>query len=215
MSPWVTIRDTGNDVTVAAMAAVVAMEVALASWGERRQLSARYLYEKAKQTELSETETPGSFLTSIVFVAEHFGVPPEQAWPYRPTERDLPAGIDWASLDRQAADYKARFYRLGGRDDIPAQLQLARPVLGAIRIYSSWSGPAAAIAAQIPLPASGDQNLGTIVVTFVGHEPDSGILKFANSWGTAWGDRGFATMSPQVATALVLPDQLWAVEMSR
>jgi GNAT superfamily N-acetyltransferase len=48
---------------------------------------------------------------------------------------------------------------------------------------------------RLELPRPGEQPLGVHSVVVVGWEDSGEILKFRNSWGVGWGDRGYGTVS--------------------
>ncbi len=212
LSQWVTIHDT-RDETLAAQAAVTAMEISLARQEKPQRLSARYVYEKAKLHD-EITQSPGTFLTTIAYVIEQFGAPPETAWPYQPSVRDLPQGTTWADLDAKAAATRARTYRLASYDEIPQQLALGRPVVAAYNLYEgSLDAAETARSGQVVTPTQPHKLLGQGVITIVGFNPADRSIRFANAWGPGWGDHGFGTMSEPVARELLQLDQMWAVEV--
>ena len=90
LSQWVRIRDSGPEGAVAGLAVVTAMEASLAQQRRPVTLSARYLYEKAKSMDRFGPTTEGTDMTAALYVAETFGAPPEDRWPYIAGSRDLP-----------------------------------------------------------------------------------------------------------------------------
>jgi hypothetical protein len=95
LSSWVTVHDSGAEGTVAAMATVTAMETSLARQGDPELLSTRWLYWKAKQhDELQDAE--GTFLTTVIYCAEPFGIPLESACTL-PATRALPLAASTAA----------------------------------------------------------------------------------------------------------------------
>jgi hypothetical protein len=211
LSTWVTVHDSGAEGTVAGIAVASAMEISLGRQGKPGLVSARFLYEKAKKHDeagLSE----GTFLTSVLYVAEQFGAPPEGAWPYRAGDRDLPPGQTWDQLEA-AATYRARSFRLGTSDDIPAELSKGRPVVGGVKVFQeTWMSAAAAATGRIEPPPPDATLIGGHAIAIVGAKPRDGSIRFVNSWGTGWGDGGFGDMSKESLEAHLEQDQMWAVE---
>jgi C1A family cysteine protease len=84
------------------------------------------------------------------------------------------------------------------------------PVVAGAQVTSAWDAPKAGV---ITPPATNNGAVRT-AVTIVAYDPQTQRFKFANSWGTSWGDKGFAYFTRDDA-GRVLDDQLglWAVEM--
>ena len=99
LSPGVRIRDTGTEGAVAGLVTAMAMEASLAHQKRPVTLSARYLYEKAKTIDRFGSGTEGTDMSATLYVAETFGAPPEDRWPYVAGSRALPKGVTWASMD--------------------------------------------------------------------------------------------------------------------
>jgi Effector-associated domain 1/Papain family cysteine protease len=211
LSAWVTVHDSGAEGTVAGIAVASAMEISLGRQGKPGLVSARFLYEKAKKHDeagLSE----GTFLTSVLYVAEQFGAPPEDAWPYRAGDRGLPAGKTWDQLEA-AAIYRARSFRLGSYDDIPGELSKGRPVVAGVKVFQeTWMSADSAGTGRIDPPAPDATLIGGHAIAIIGAKPSDGSIRFANSWGTGWGDGGFGSMSKESLEAHLESDQVWAVE---
>ncbi|HEY6643729.1 TIR domain-containing protein [Povalibacter sp.] len=211
LSNFAHIRDTGPEGTIAALAAVTAMEVAFAQSGSLVQLSERYLYQKAKHHD-EAASAEGTWMTTTIYVAEQFGVARLSLWPYRTKER--PADITWDELDTSAAGHKASFHRLAGIDQIYPSLRAGRPVLASVSMTGKeWDTPRAARQGVIEVTPSPDRRQdGTGAIAIVGFNPAAGMFRFANCWGDSWGDKGFGTMSVDTARTIIDARNMWAVE---
>jgi hypothetical protein len=215
LSRYVSIRDVGTEGTIAATAAVMAIEVAAAGTRPNVRLSERYLYQKAKRHD--ETQGEGTWMTAIIYVAEQFGVAPYAMWPYKSGDSALPQGTTWQSLDAAAAAYKAHFSRVTQLSAIYDQLRQGRPVLASVRIGPEWMTDSAAKTGNIVIDASkpdASKLLGLGAVVIVGFDPNTKLFLYAHSWSQSWGKQGFGTMSVQTAESLVDLSSTWAVEAS-
>lgn len=210
LSPGVRIRDTGTEGAVAGLVTAMAMEASLAHQRRPVTLSARYLYEKAKTIDRFGSGTEGTDMSATLYVAETFGAPPEDRWPYVAGSRALPKGVTWAAMDDEAAKYRARTFRLAGYGDIAGQLAQGRPVLGTIDVTSAWSTDEAAKTGIIK-PTAQDTDDGGSVIAIVRFDPADGSIGFAHSWGVSWGDNGFGRLS--AADAKKALHELWSIEV--
>lgn len=210
LSPWVRIRDSGPEGSVAGLAVVTAMEASLARQGRPVTLSARYLYEKAKTVDRFGQSGDGTDMSAAVYVAEAFGAPPEDKWPYIAGARNLPTGWTWAQMDEEAGKFRARIFRLSEIRQIAEQLERGHPVVASLQVSEDWMSDQTAKTGVIPSGTSASLAGGHAVV-IVGFDSASGNLKFANSWGVGWGVNGFGEMPLTLAEQLK-PD-LWAIEV--
>jgi hypothetical protein len=205
------IHDVGAEGTIAAVAAVTGLEIAFEASGRSAHLSERYLYEKAKHhDEIKNSE--GTWMTSIVYIAEQFGVPPYDLWPYKSGDHSLPNGTTWEELDHAASSYKGQFVRISSLEDIYDNLRQKHPVVAAVRIGDDWYAESATKTGVITANKSETSHLAGIgAITFVGFDPATGVFRFANSWGPKWGQEGFGTMSMETAKILIDPKNMWAI----
>jgi C1A family cysteine protease len=56
----------------------------------------------------------------------------------------------------------------------------------------------------IPMPAPGAEFLGGHAICIVGFDRRNRMFKFANSWGSQWGDRGFGHIGYATLQALLM-----------
>jgi|KBSSwiStaDraftv2_1062776.scaffolds.fasta_scaffold291300_2 hypothetical protein len=210
LSQGVRIRDTGRESAVAGLVTAMAMEASLAYQKRPVTLSARYLYEKAKTIDRFGTGTEGTDMSAAIYVAETFGAPPEDRWPFVAGARALPKGVTWAAMDEEAAKYLARTFRLAGYDDIAGQLAQGRPVLATVDVTSAWATDEAYKTGVIR-PSPQDKDIGASVIAIVRFDPADGSIGFAHSWGVEWGNNGFGVLS--AADAKKALHELWAIEV--
>jgi C1A family cysteine protease len=163
-----------------------------------------FLY-KATRNLLGWTGDTGAYLRTTMKALALFGAPPEQYWPYRIAQFDTePPAFCYAF----AGNYKAiRYFRLD-----PAG-KPAGQVLDSIRIslaaasrrclvYRLHSMPRVGDGREdIPFPQPGESVLGGHAIVAVGYDDerkigaDQGALLIRNSWGTAWGNRGYGWLA--------------------
>ena len=210
LTPYVTVRDMGEASTAAAVACATAMGASLAAQGRPMQLSMRYIYEKAKRHD--ELTGEGTFMETMIYVARQFGAPPEALWPYKSSNRTLPKGVSWGELNQAASPYKAKLKQIPDVDAILSALDKKTPVIVAVSVTSAWLSDPVMRTGHIKSPATDDTMLGDTIVTIVGYDPATRRFKFANNWGTGWGDKGFGYLDASDFKAVLQLDKgLWSV----
>ena len=208
LTSYVTVRDVGQLGTVAAAACATAMSAALAIHGRPVELSMRYLYARSQRAE--EATGAGTYLETVFYVAQQYGAPPEMDWPYDWQNGKLPRGRTLKDLDDAAAPYKARISRLPGIDAVLGALAKGMPVIAGAHATDAWDSPKDAVIVPLAVTSRDEPT----AITIVAYDPATRRFKFANSWGTGWGDKGFAYFGRDDAGKLLVDDLgLWSVEM--
>jgi hypothetical protein len=153
-------------------------------------------------------------MTALIYVGEQFGVASEDLWPYKANDRVLPKGMTWEQLDYDASEHKVIFSRLRELDDVYDHLQAGQPILMTLKMGAEFGTVQAMKTGRVVVTAPRDTKQdGTGAVVIVGFDPATRMLRFANTWGDQWGDRGFGTMSLASAKLLVDLGNTWAVEV--
>jgi C1A family cysteine protease len=154
------------------------------------ELSALYLYYETRRLRNAVNLDSGATITDTMKAIAQAGVAPEATWPYvidMFTQR--PADTAYA----QAADWRLKTgVQLAGLPDIKKALARKQPVIFGMRLYQTFRdvGPDG----MLPLPQPGDVMVGGHAVTAVGYDEKRQVLIVRNSFGTAWGDKGYFYM---------------------
>lgn len=98
-----------------------------------------------------------------------------------------------ATLDRDASFNRVIQYA-PVRQDInymKNMLKLGYPFSFGILVYQSFLTNTVTRTGIVPMPTSGERILGGHALTAVGYDDTRQLIKFVNSWGRGWGERGY------------------------
>jgi len=149
-----------------------------------------YAFVRARQ---HEGTFPGEASTGVwpitaLRILRGWGSPPESAWPYD--------GATWPpveplNIDALAKKVNLDYRRVRSLADVLETLAFGGPLLASFRITEAWYDAPNGV---IPFYDAANSEAAH-AVALTGYDTNKRILKFANSWGTTWGDQGFGTMS--------------------
>ncbi|MBW2672567.1 MAG: hypothetical protein JRD89_04010 [Deltaproteobacteria bacterium] len=161
-------------------------------------LSVAYLYAKCKQMDGIPDQT-GTYPRVALKVLRDFGVCTEEQLPYSwlTSDKNVPALP--SNLNTSAAKYKIQTYasvcnftdknRTGKVEELKRAIYQEGVVLAAVLVCSNFLNVKPPDYA-IPLP--GGRILGGHAVALVGYSDERQAFLLRNSWGTSWGDNGYA-----------------------
>ncbi len=199
-APWWRIQDqgsTGSCVGWACADAVLRWHFVKANRiAASELLSPRFQWLAAKETDefnsrpTTFVEAEGTSLKAALDVSRKFGAVKDTVLPFA---SGVPYRGDAKTFYAIAAQLKISMYFNLGRDIESWRLWLATkgPILTRLNVDSTWEKATATkgrLDVYKPKTARGGH-----AVALVGYTPDSFIVR--NSWGTGWGDRGFAYAS--------------------
>lgn len=200
--------------------------VALIEYFERRALgkhldASRLFLYKATRNLLGWKGDDGAYLRATMKAMALFGVPPEQYWPYEAAHfNDEPPAFCYAF----AQSFQAmQYYRLDPPGTAPKdilasvkrQLAAELPAMFGFSVYSSIPAIGDGTG-DIPFPTQGDKLEGGHAVAAVGYDDAKkigthmGALLIRNSWGTAWGEKGYGWL-PYAYVEAGLADDFWTL----
>jgi C1A family cysteine protease len=214
------IEDQGSLGSCTANAAVGLLE-----YFERRAFgkfidAARLFVYKTERDLLGWTGDTGAFLRTAMEALTLFGAPPERYWPYdgrpaasNPRYDQEPSAFCYAF----GANYQSvQYFRLDPAGTTPATtlanikayLAAGFPSMFGFPVYREYDNPLPG--GLIAYPTTGYRGGHANVIA--GYDdnlmigPDKGALLTRNSWGTGWGNAGYAWMTYRYVTAGLATD---------
>ncbi len=191
LRPWCSpIEDQGDVGSCTAHAVIGALEYfERKTHGEHVNASRLFLYKVTRRfLGWDGRGDTGAFIRSTIKALRLFGAVPENYWPH-----------DTRSFDREpeafhyafAQNFRAvEYFRLDEDvDHLRSALDAGLPFAFGFTCFTSLDWPSVTRSGVIPYPRATDSVTGGHAVLAVGYT-DSHVL-IRNSWGTAWGDRGY------------------------
>jgi C1A family cysteine protease len=171
-----------------------------------------FIYYNERVMEHTTSEDSGAMIRDGIKSIASDGVCAESMWPYaipkfatRPTQPCYEA-----ATDHQAVSYQRIL-------QTPMQMRgcLASgyPFVFGFAVYESFESPAVTTTGVVPLPSPGESMLGGHAVLAVGYDDESQRFLAMNSWGSAWGDRGYFTIPYAYLTDGGLSADFWTVRV--
>ena len=134
----------------------------------------------------------GSTLFDFLDGVRRKGICLESLWPYDESKVfDVPPAAAFANaVPREKG---LNFYRLSSISDMKNCLAQNYPFFFGISVYESFEQPGPNAEGMIPMPnMHKEQLLGGHALACFGYDDTKGAIHFRNSWGTSWGESGWA-----------------------
>lgn len=158
-------------------------------------LSPLFLYYYERKQEGTIDEDAGAMITTGMEVLKKVGVAREALWSYDPSNDNNPVTKEKFQLPPSAEAYSdARKYRvksfkpLDTLRDIRYELAHRNPVVIGIEVFEAFYDPPQGV---LPKPNPKEESQGGHAVAVVGYDDVQRVLIVKNSWGSAWGDKGY------------------------
>jgi hypothetical protein len=207
------VEDQGQVGSCTANAIVGAVEFKRRKSGQLEDLSRLFVYYNARRLMGLEREDSGTRIAHGMAAFLAHGAPPERAWPYDPTR--VTTVPDDAAYAEAASNTEAEYARLSGLEHIQGALAREQPVVFSISLPVRCYDEAAATGV-IATPT--DEELAAVAtqhgrhaMLLVGYDLDARIFHVRNSWGAAWGDRGYCRLSIDTFQRALAVDTAWVV----
>lgn len=183
MSP---VRDQGDEGTCVGFATTVGMKEyqEKIDYGKLVELSPRFLYNECKKID-GIPDAEGTSIRVAVKVLKKIGVCREKFWQYKPHQKDKPK----KGADKDAKKFKIKTYaRIIDLNELKLTLATKGPCVIGVYVFS---GMMETKDGKIKMPKKNERALGGHAICPVGYDDKTGFIKFKNSWGVNWGDKGY------------------------
>ncbi|MBW8309787.1 MAG: C1 family peptidase [Candidatus Paracaedibacteraceae bacterium] len=189
------IHDQGALGSCTAQAVTLAMEYKLGEMDRYQRLSPLFLYYNERKLMGTTQEDTGASLSDGIKAICTWGVCRESLWTYsddmkkfklKPSKEAYDDAKNYMGLDGVKTSYVS--YSL---ESIKARLAKGIPVVFGVYVYPSFESVTAEKTGKIPMPSPRERSIGGHALMFTGYDDEAKEFKFANSWGTKWGNKGF------------------------
>lgn len=182
-------------------------------------ISRLFGYWYTRKAEGTVDQDAGCQPRDAIKVAASIGLPPETLWPYdvdKFTEQPPQAAYD------AAGKFEAlKYERLSDPDSGQIVLeQILQTLAGrerftfAVQVYASFMDDDTARTGIIPIPNPDQENYcGGHDLCAEGYNKITQQIKFANSWNTTWGQKGYGFLPFSYFTNPSLTSDLWAITL--
>ncbi len=171
-----------------------------------------FIYYNERAMEHTIATDSGAQIRDGIKSVGTIGAPPESDWPYvvanfaeKPPVnafKDAPLG--------KALQYQRVPQVL---NQMKGCLASGYPFVFGFTVYESFESAQVAQTGVAPMPAPNEQVLGGHAVVAVGYDDASQRFIIRNSWGDAWGMKGYFTFPYAYLTDSNLSDDFWTVQM--
>jgi hypothetical protein len=208
----IVIRDGGPEGSVVGQALATALEFQIAKvTGQTHRISPRFIYYAARKIEGTVSADAGAQIKDGIEALRNQGAVEESAWPYVAGEfaKSPPVGLEKAPRFK-IKDAK----RVSTLNEIKQALAENGPVVIGVAVYEEFQNAETARTGRVPMPAKNARILGGHAVVIVGYDDATKYTKFANSWGTGWGDHGFGYLPYEYISNPSLTGESWTFKFA-
>ena len=171
-----------------------------------------FIYYNERVIENTVNSDAGAQIRDGIKSVGNQGVCPEPEWPYIPAKFAVkpPQTAYTDALKNKAVTYQAVARDL---TQMKGCLAAGYPFVLGFTVYTAFESPQVARTGVLNMPASGESVLGGHAVPAVGYDDPSQRFIVRNSWGNAWGQKGYFTMPYAYLLAAKLSSDFWTIRV--
>ncbi len=201
------VADQGPLGTCLAFSVTAPHELARNELGDRQRLCVEFLYWAAKQRDGDRSE--GTTFGSAGNALADTGQPPEELWPYEALrDSGAPGYAPPPEAMLRHNSYRALLRRIAPTlEAIRLKLAARRAVAIGIPLWDHFYTPRND---ELDMPDRSELTGALHAVTVVGYDDATQRIRIRNSWGSGWGDSGYATLPSGFISSYVI--EAWSIE---
>lgn len=186
------VFDQGSLGSCVANATDAALGVALKNSGlpDKTVRSRLYIYFNARAIDGDIHSDSGTTICAAIQAIENKGACAETEWPYLPPKFILPPpptcyanGKPYGNIIAHSLDQTL--------DQLKQALANGNVICLGIMVYASFESQETAKTGVVQMPQPNEAILGGHAIVLVGYNEEQQGFIFRNSWGVAWGDKGY------------------------
>lgn len=154
------------------------------------QGSRLFLYYNERKLDNNIPDDTGATLASGIKCLTKYGLCPEESWPYNESQFASEPPISCYQSALAEVCLKAKHIS-NDRNTMRNVLNSGLPFVVGIQVYASFESNAVAATGVVGMPKPKDTYLGGHAVLVVGYNHLKQQWIVRNSWGDAWGDKGY------------------------
>ena len=172
-------------------------------------VSRLFIYYNERAIEHTVSSDSGAMIRDGIKTLVAQGVCSEKKWPYVvSTFTKKPSAACYAEAKKHKI---LTYHRIASLGDMRACLAEGYPFVFGFSVYEGFETAAVARSGVLNMPRRSERQLGGHAVCAVGYDDKAKRLFVRNSWGPAWGKKGYFTMPYDYAANRDLSDDFWTV----
>ncbi len=172
-------------------------------------LSRLFIYYDERAFEHTVASDSGAQIRDGIKTLAKKGVCSEKSWPYDISKFAVKPP---ASCFKEAATHKIMVYaRLQSVDEMKACLADGYPFVFGFSVYESFESQEIAQTGIVQMPQPDEKQVGGHAVVGVGYDDSQSRFIVRNSWGDAWGMKGYFTIPYDYLGNSNLADDFWTI----
>ncbi len=168
-----------------------------------------FIYYNERVIEHTVNTDSGAMIRDGIKTLVKLGACPESEWPYDVSvfTHKPPAKAYTDALKYQVTSY----YRLVSLQEMKQTLANGYPFVFGFSVYESFESDLVVQEGIVPMPAQGERLLGAHAVMAVGFDEAKQVFIVRNSWGVAWGQKGYFTIPYAYLANRNLSSDFWTI----
>jgi len=171
-----------------------------------------FIYYNERLLEGSEDRDSGAYIRDGIKVMNKIGVCPEKSWKYDDQNDFFAQEPDWTCYELAKSCKVVGYARVA--QDITQMKMCIRngyPFVFGFVVLQSFQTEEVAKTGKMVMPQPDDQQMGGHAVCAVGYDDFQECIIVRNSWGEAWGDKGYFYMPYAYICDPDLAHDFWAI----
>ncbi len=169
-----------------------------------------FIYYNERVIEGTVSSDSGAQIRDGIKTVASQGACPESMWPYVIAQFAVkpPAPCYQDALAHRAVSYQRIVQTL---PQMKGCLASGHPFVVGFTVYESFESQAVARTGHAPMPSLGEAVIGGHAVVAVGYDDANQWFILRNSWGAAWGMRGYFTLPYAYLLETTLSSDFWTI----